>query len=204
MFNFVMFVLGLVPGSSKPDLVSIDFASIQAGGSYIFTSIYPGNSFSVPELSFAVGQARLYWGKKWTILTGLELSRGQVEFIQNATARPVYGYINLVMPQFGVSRFLAPAQTRLAPKACVDALPVYSKTFVPRLDLVIGFSLLGIDPNISILPTLRTEIKLTIARSLQFILSNQNAWIEEVQLNSTNLSLCLTLGNDYIIDKGGE
>lgn len=114
------------------------------------------------------------------------------------TSLPEYFAIfnsELLMPQAGISYMFGPSRARLA-----DVGSALGESYLPRLDLVCGFSpvnwvLIGLS---SFAPTIRTEVKLVLNRSIQILLENRNILIPGEEFNTLHLSLVATLGKDAI------
>jgi hypothetical protein len=208
MLNFVMLALGLVSGFPKPDLVSVDIGSVQAGAGVVLN--YNNNSlFLFPDLGLSVGQARLYWGKKHAFIAGLELFHIEMA---GATTIGLWGSSECLMPQIGYSHILKPTQT-IKSKGCLN--PFKSRDFVPRMDIFCGFSPVDllvlasnpIPPTYS--PSLLFGAKIFISRAIQIQLENRNLWYIDVPykytttFNTFHLSLCYSIGADYPNDKKG-
>ena len=204
MFNFVMFVLGLglFSGSLKPDLVSLDIGSIQVGVGY--GKDWNGDILipMLPDLSFSIGQVRTYWGKTTAFAVGLEIFRAEVAGSE------------LITPQVGLSFMLGPAQQRFFRPGCTSSV-FYSINYIPRLDIVSGVSIFNpvLTPSFGGIYslTLRNEVKLSINRGLSLTIENPNVWLRGVHngplepfCSTISVSVCVALGNDYIIDKNGS
>lgn len=213
MFNFAVFALGLLSGFPKPDLVSVDIGSIQAGGGVGFSWEGYDSWVMLPHFGLSIGQARVYWGKKIGFVSGLELFRIDMEVVPIGFYNPTsWSTSEFLIPQVGLSCPLGP--TRQRSKGCFEPV-FYSENYVPRLDVICGFSFLY--PNLSssdnnivfILPTIRTEAKLLIFRTVQLIFENRNLFSKDYLglpelATIVSLSLNFTLGYDYIIKKGEE
>ncbi len=207
MLNFVTFALGLFSGFPKPNLVSFDIGSVQVGGGVVLSpwstfQPYPfySNLLLLPDLGLSIGQTRMYWGKRTAFVGGFELMRMEA-------GSEGFGTSEFMMPEIGLARILGQEQN-IKSKACMNLFGCES--FVPRMEITLGFSpvntaLLRNTANpISFSPTIKSEAKVLLTRSLQVILENRNAWIYDttyqmwsVPLHTFHLSLCLALGADY-------
>jgi hypothetical protein len=220
MFNFVFFALGLFSGFPKPYLVSVDIGSVQAGGGVgVLLDKYVSSPFPIlPDMGFSIGQMRVYWGSKWAFVAGLKIHRGVAEYLPFGFFNPTLALRpELAVPQLGISHFTAPPQPRLLkPKACASSI-FYNVDYVPRFDLVVGFSFFNplfreiISGPLRFCPTLRTEAKFLIIRSIQVLLEDRVEWTYndytgtlDHPSNAACLSLCFALGNDYIISGGDK
>lgn len=192
----ILILLGLSAGFPKPDLFSFDVGTLQVGAG--FSPTWPGNLL-LPDLGVSVGQARFYWGKKLALAAGLQLLRIE---LAGSSETGIFGTSEFFMPEVGFSYMFK--ERPVKSKACIGLFK--RESFVPRFDMVCGFSainpvLSGITGRpISFLPTLRVEVKYLINRSTQLVFENRN-----ISCNTYSLSLCFTLGVDYQKEnKGGK
>lgn len=170
--------------------------------------------FVVPNWKLSIGQARVYWGKKLAFAAGFEIFRGEAESLPLGFPNSRGGFTSeLIVPEVGISFFKSPPRSRILKfQACKPTL-IYTADYMPRFDVICGFALFNPvysrkeGDQIRFCPTLKAEARLFITRSIQAILENKVEWSYsdssawEDPANTTSFSLCLSLGNDYLIDK---
>ena len=101
MSTLIVFLLCLIP---RPDLVSVEIASVQAGAGLVQGWTHDSEyGFLFPDFGVSAGQARLYWGKNLAFAAGLELFRGEGAY---TSSTGVFGTCEVLMPEIGGSVFL--------------------------------------------------------------------------------------------------
>lgn len=202
MVNLLMAVLGLFSGFPKPDIVAVDYGSVQAGVGYAwnFSDVDKMGLFMRPDFGLSLGQLRCYWGKKLAFAAGLELFRMERGFSSAQGRHYYFLFSELLMPQVGVSYILGPSRARL-----FNGGLEFGDSYVPRLDLVCGFSPVDITfiRNQTFSPTLRIEAKLILNRTFQVLLENRNMLAPGEKCNTLHLSLAFALGRDIIKPEEG-
>ncbi len=203
MFNFVMFALAFLSGFPKPDLVSVDIGSVQAGAGFIFQ--YNNNPLLFPDAGISLGQARLYWGKTLAVMSGLELLHATV----STTDRPsLFVTSAFLKPQLGVSFLFRPERQFRSGKEFLG-----SKGYIPRLDIVLGFTPLNLvlwdsSPVYwGLSPTLTTEASFYLTHTMRISFENQNmveydtamsSWLAGgTPYHTYRLALSYAFGADY-------
>lgn len=187
--------LGFIFAYPLPDLVSVDIGTVQADGGVVL-NLYSDELYLLPDVGFSIGQARLYWGEMTAFVAGVEPLR--FEFAKSPVSG-MFGTSELFMPEIGIK-----SEYPVKAVGCLN--PFNRESFVPRMDLVCGFS--TINPVLSsiagqpirFLPTLRIEARFFLSRMMQIVLENRNIWgYDEASntLNTFHLSLCLAFGADY-------
>ncbi|NLI99021.1 hypothetical protein GX441_10240 [bacterium] len=206
MSNLLMAALGLFSAIPKPDIVSLDVGTIELGAG--IAPNWPGTTL-LPDLGASIGQARLYWGEKTALVAGIELLRFECAI---TPVTGLFGTSEVFMPELGISQMFK-SERPVKSKGCTNLFK--SESFVPRMDIVCGFS--AINPVLSKIkgnpvnfsPTVRVEAKILLSRTLQLLFENRNMWSYDESYeylntyNTFHLSLCLSFGADYKSGKKG-
>lgn len=165
----------------------------------ILSSYYWG--YLLPDFGFSMTNVKAYWGKHVAFALGFDIFRVQYSWLGRGEP---FSTSELFILETGASWMLKRAN-QVKSKLPLEA--VGKKSFVPRLDVLCGFSpfnpdrLSDLGSAFIFSPTVRLQTRFYITRTIQVLLEDRYIWAFDYDgwqtPNLINLSCCFSLGKDF-------